>query len=247
MENIKHSPEYRTAGSSSLGEPVIRVSKLRFSYKDGFSLVIDHLEIPRGARLALTGESGCGKTTFIRLGTGILQPEEGKIMVDALELTQYSEKDLRDIRILKMGLVFQEFELLDYLSILDNVLLPFRINPVLKMPDDAQHRAIALLHRVGLQDKTRRFPGNLSQGERQRVAVCRALVTQPSTLWCDEPTANLDVRNRDLIMDLILEYCQDHKATLVMVTHDQALLPYFTMHIDMNRFHHPVKRSSYEG
>lgn len=173
------------------------------------------------------GPSGCGKTTLIQLISGILQPDRGNITIDEVEITRYTREEVQDFRILKMGLIFQQFALLEYLTVLDNVLLPYRINPVLQANKELSGKAHALLTSVGLGDKAERYPGKLSQGERQRVAVCRALITGPDLLLCDEPTANLDQGNRDKIMDIIFSYCNREKKTLLMVTHDETLLPNF--------------------
>lgn len=225
---------------------MIRLEQLRFSYAADFTLEIDRLELEQGAKIAITGSSGCGKTTFIKLLAGILKPDSGKIFLDDLELTTYSESDLQDLRIVKTGLVFQEFELLDYLTVLDNVTLPLRINPVLKYCKQSQHRAKELLDSVGLGEKYRRYPNKLSQGERQRVAICRALIATPGILLCDEPTANLDARNRDIILKIIFDYCKAENATLVMVTHDREILNSFDREIDLQQFNTSQTMTSYE-
>ena len=121
-----------------------------------------------------------------------------------------------------MGLIFQEFELLEYLSVLDNVLLPFRVSSVLKINNEVVENAKQLCSEVGLGSKLNRYPGYLSQGERQRVAVCRALVTNPVLLLCDEPTGNLDSRSGEEIMAL-LHTLHESGRTIVMVTHDSSI------------------------
>lgn len=234
MEDLKDHTQFRRKGSDPIDHPVIGCYDLRFSYSEDFALEIEQLHIQQGTKLAVTGPSGCGKTTFIKLLSGILRPETGKIMVDDLDITQYSGNDLQDFRILKMGLIFQEFELLDYLKVIDNVTLPLRINPVITYTREAVSRASDLLGEVGLGNKTQRYPGRLSQGERQRVAVCRSLIASPKILLCDEPTANLDVRNRDLILQLIFNYCQTENATLIMVTHDREILKSFDEVLDLS-------------
>ena len=127
----------------------------------------------------------------------------------------------------------EELELLDYLDVLDNVLLPYRLTPVLELDGAARSRALELLGRVGLGDKVRRPPGRLSQGERQRVAVCRALVTRPAVVLGDEPTGNLDTANRDHVVDALLGYGRDTGAPVVFVTHDHELLPRFDRVLDV--------------
>jgi putative ABC transport system ATP-binding protein len=133
-----------------------------------------------------------------------------------------------------MGLVFQEFELLEYLSVLDNILLPFRVSPVLILNNEVIDNAKKLCSEIGLGDKLNRYPGHLSQGERQRVAVCRALVTNPILLLCDEPTGNLDRVNRDHVIDMLFRYSETKAAPLIIVTHDQDLVGRFDMSFDMN-------------
>ena len=215
---------------------MISCRDVRFSYSEEFTLEVSSLAIEKGCRVAVTGSSGCGKTTFIKLLAGILLPDTGTITIDNLNITAYKKEDLQDFRIVKTGLVFQEFELLDYLTVLDNVTLPLRINPVLKFDPECKQRAAELLDMVGLGSKIKRYPGHLSQGERQRVAVCRSMIATPDILLCDEPTANLDSRNRDAIIKVIFEYCRKQQATLVMVTHDREVLSAFDRQIDLGKF-----------
>ena len=210
---------------------------LTFSYgTGGFRLEIPRLEIMQGRKVAVVGPSGFGKTTLIHLVAGILKPQKGKVRVGAIELGQYSGRDLLDYRIATMGLIFQEFKLLEYLSVLENILLPYRLNAVLELEPETRARAAALAGQVGLADKLQRHPKNLSQGERQRVALCRALITKPSLLLCDEPTANLDPANRDRILELLFAYCREQEATLVMVTHDPEVLGRFDQQVDIRDF-----------
>jgi putative ABC transport system ATP-binding protein len=185
--------------------------------------------------VALTGPSGCGKTTLLNLLSGILVPGQGKIDVDGAVISGLNHEDRQDFRALRMGLVFQEFELLEYLSVLDNVLLPFRLNPILQLTQAADQRARHLCEEVGLGNKIKRYPAHLSQGERQRVAVCRALVTQPVVIFGDEPTGNLDPANRDHVMDILFDYSDKSGAPLVIVTHDHDLLDRFDRTIDVRK------------
>ena len=206
----------------------IDVRGLDFGYPGGeFRLRLGELRVAAGESVAVTGASGCGKTTLIHLLAGILEPRAGRVAVAGLDMTSLAVEDRQDLRALKIGLVFQELELLDYLDVLDNVLLPYRLTPVLELDAAARERALDLLARVGLGDKVRRPPGRLSQGERQRVAVCRALVTRPAVVLGDEPTGNLDPRNRDQVIDALLAYGREAGAAVVIVTHDHEILSRF--------------------
>jgi putative ABC transport system ATP-binding protein len=220
-----------------LEEIMIEVSNVTFSYRGGdFRIEIPKLEIEAGEKVAVIGPSGRGKTTLLHLLAGVLVPSAGSISVAGTEVSALPREDRQDYRALRMGMVFQEFELLEYLDVLDNVLLPYRISPVLTLDDKACERAGALVQEVGLSGERRRYPRHLSQGERQRIAVCRALVTRPAILLGDEPTGNLDPDNRDHIMDTLCRYSDETKAPLVVVTHDHELLGRFDRTIDVSGF-----------
>jgi putative ABC transport system ATP-binding protein len=209
-----------------------------FRYPEGeFELRIADLRVAAGEQTAVIGPSGSGKTTLLHLVAGIVAPERGRVVVDDVVVSDLGEAEGRRFRIARMGLVFQEFALLDHLSVLDNVLLPYRIAPVLRLDDAAKNRASELLERVQLADKAHRLVVRLSQGERQRVAVCRALVTEPRILLADEPTGNLDPANKFRVLDILREYAEAHCATLLTVTHDHDLLSRFSRVIDFKAFH----------
>ncbi len=216
---------------------MIEVNNVTFGYKvGGFRIDIPKLGVEAGEKVAVIGPSGRGKTTLLHLLAGVLVPSAGRITVDGTDISALSREDRQDYRALRMGMVFQEFELLAYLDVIDNVLLPYRISPVLTLDDGARERAKTLVHEVGLDSKQRRYPRHLSQGERQRIAVCRALVTRPAILLGDEPTGNLDPDNRDHIMDALWRYSEETEAPLVVVTHDRELLGRFDRTIDVREF-----------
>jgi putative ABC transport system ATP-binding protein len=223
-------------GPDGMPPAIIDVENLEFGYAaGGFGLRVPRLRVAAGESVALIGPSGCGKTTLIHLLAGILEASAGRVGVAGLDMAALAANDRQDLRALKIGLVFQEFELLEYLEVHDNVLLPFRLTPVLEFDAAARERAGALLADVGLGDKLRRFPGQLSQGERQRVALCRALVTQPALVLGDEPTGNLDEANRDHVIDALLAYGRSASAAVVVATHDRDLLPRFDRTLDVSR------------
>ena len=212
---------------------MIELSDVLFRYREGeFELRIRELAVARGEQVGLIGPSGSGKTTLLHLLAGIERPERGRIAVDGTAMSELSDANTRAFRIRKLGLVFQEFALLEHLSVFDNVLLPYRITPVLELDATARQRAHSLIEDVGLGESSDRLVTQLSQGERQRVAVCRALVTEPLLLLADEPTGNLDPANKFRVIDILRDYAKEHDATLLTVTHDHDLLGRFPRVID---------------
>lgn len=205
-----------------------------WSYPDAdFELRVGELAASRGEAVACIGPSGCGKTTLVNLISGILDPQEGTIELAGERLTGLSERARRARRIASIGMVFQEFELLEYLNALDNILLPYHVADELVLDDEVRERARELAGTMGIGELLERKPRRLSQGERQRVALCRALVTEPELLLCDEPTGNLDPRNADTIVDLLLRQARERAATVFMVTHDHGLLERFDRTVDV--------------
>jgi ABC-type lipoprotein export system ATPase subunit len=217
---------------------LIRIEGLKFRYGEGdFRLSMAALVIERGSTVAFVGPSGSGKTTLLNLVAGINVPQQGLIVTDGVKVSTLSDARRRDFRIANIGLVFQEFELLEYLTVLDNILLPYRINPSLKPDLSVRRRAEQLAEQVGIADKLSRFPRRLSQGERQRVAVCRAVLPQPALLLADEPTGNLDPLNKDRVLDILFDYAVATGATMLAVTHDHDLLGRFARVIDFKDYH----------
>jgi putative ABC transport system ATP-binding protein len=207
---------------------MIAVQNLCFSRPgDRFGLNITQLQIASGTAAAITGRSGCGKTTLLHLLAGILRPDSGSICVRDRSLETLTEASRRLFRLQNIGLIFQDFQLIDYLSVLENVLLPCRLNPAVNLSQQHRNRASALLANAGLESHQRHSVTQLSHGERQRVAVCRALLLNPGLLLADEPTGNLDPETSQLILQLLLSQAREQGATLIMVTHDHSLLSQF--------------------
>lgn len=216
---------------------MIRIQDLKFRYgRQGFSLFVKKLEIAEAEKVAIIGPSGSGKTTLLDLVAGIHLPESGSIFFNDSETTRLSEENRRRLRLSNIGLVFQEFELLDYLSVADNIRLPYLIGKGLDRSKLSMHRIKQLAEQTGIGDKLRRKPRQLSQGEKQRVAICRAMIHEPELILADEPTGNLDPANKSRIMDLLVEQAEQTSATLLVVTHDQSLVERFDRVIDVSEF-----------
>jgi len=207
---------------------MISISQLHFAYPDGqFSLQIPELQLESGQPAVIVGPSGSGKTTLLHLIAGILPVSAGEINVGDNSVHRMNDADRRLFRLRNIGLVFQDFQLIEYLSVLENVLLPCRIHPSVAMTAEIRDRAKLLLESVTMLRLRNQSVTRLSQGERQRVAICRALLLSPQLVLADEPTGNLDPLNSDRIVKLLLTETARSRATLVMVTHDHSLLPQF--------------------
>ncbi len=217
---------------------MIDIRGLQFSYGEGdFTLQVPELAVARGETVAIVGPSGSGKTTLLNLIAGNAIPRSGRVNTNGEDVSGLHDAARRDFRIANIGLVFQEFELLEYLNVLDNILLPYRINRTLALDADVRRRAEAISHEVGIGDKLHRYANHLSQGEKQRVAVVRALVVRPPLLLADEPTGNLDPVNKERVLDILFEYVDENGATLVTVTHDHDILHRFQRVIDFKLFY----------
>src|SRR5580704_11540807 len=177
-------------------------------------LNISEFTLQSGEQTALLGPSGGGKTTLLNVIAGITMPDAGAVTIDGIDITRLHEVGRDRFRAQKIGFVFQTFNLLPAFTALENVLLGMSFSG--KRVDRA--RAVELLGKVGLSHRLDHRPARMSVGEQQRVAVARALVNRPSLLLADEPTANVDVKNQDLILDLIREACAESKVALLMVT-----------------------------
>jgi putative ABC transport system ATP-binding protein len=152
--------------------------------------------------------------------------------VDERRVDLLADAARRVYRIREIGFVFQDFKLLEYLDVLDNVLLPLRINSSLQMSAEARDRARDVAASLGIERKLNQYPSRLSHGERQRVAICRALLNRPPLLLADEPTGNLDPANKAVIMEILFDYVERYESSLITVTHDHALLSGFEQVID---------------
>jgi len=205
---------------------VIEVNDLCFSRNDGDNKlnILNQLDlsVPAAQHLALLGDSGSGKTTFLHLLAGLLQADSGFVSVNNQELSLLSEKELTLYR-RKIGLIFQHYQLLDCLTVKQNILFQHKLNFPKKAADELDH----LVNELGLQNKLDSLPHQLSGGEQQRVGIARALLNKPQIIFADEPTGNLDRKRSHQVVKLLTELCSVRKINLVMVTHSHQLTDYF--------------------
>jgi putative ABC transport system ATP-binding protein len=180
-----------------------------------------NLSIRAGELVAVVGKSGSGKTTLLNILTGIDRPSRGRITVDGSSIESLSESELAEWRGRSIGLVFQFFQLLPTLTIVENVMLPMDFAK--RIPAKERHsRALALLEEVGIQEQANKLPANLSGGQQQRAAIARALANNPPILMADEPTGNLDEATRSSVLELFAKLNREGR-TLIVVTHERDI------------------------
>jgi putative ABC transport system ATP-binding protein len=201
---------------------LVRIQDVHKEYKRGSEridvLLGANLEIAAGEFVALMGPSGSGKTTLLNLLGGLDRPSRGTIEVDGVKIEQLSESALSKWRARHIGFVFQLYNLLPVLTAERNVELPLLLTKLSR--PERRKRVATALRVVGLADRSRHYPRQLSGGQEQRVGIARAIVTDPTLLLCDEPTGDLDRRAGDEVLDLLQTLNREHGKTIVMVTHD---------------------------
>ncbi|TAN35064.1 ABC transporter ATP-binding protein [bacterium] len=199
----------------------IQLESLTKHYKRGSEVIraLDGvtLEIGKGEFLAVVGRSGSGKTTMLDLMGLLLRPTAGRLVIDGVDTSKLGDRQRAQVRARKVGFVFQEYNLLSGLDVLENVMMPLRY---VKNGSDGRLRALELLERVGLTDRIRHRPTELSGGQAQRVAIARAMINQPSLILLDEPTGAVDTETAQQLVDLLKRLNQEDSVTVVIVTHD---------------------------
>ena len=205
---------------------MIEFKELSKSYLEGQQkhLVLDALEgsFQQGEFVAIVGKSGCGKSTFLNLISGIDEADQGEVRIGDTTITKLSEKDRTLFRRRHIGFVFQDFNLVETLSARENILLPLQLNGL--DDNEALETLQELLKRLDIEARVDDYPDHLSGGEQQRVAIARALVHQPSLVLADEPTGNLDLETGKEVLELLVQLVRDSGVTLVMVTHSTEVM-----------------------
>lgn len=182
------------------------------------------LDVRKGEFVAIMGPSGSGKTTLLDILGGLLKPTSGKVTIDGVGLVGLSDNELAKIRGKKVGFIFQQYNLIPSLTATENVELSLRING--KSKHEARERAVHLLKLIGLGHRLGNKPTQLSGGEQQRVAICRALANKPKIIFGDEPTGNLDTKNGFMVLDSLKRLQKKEGYTIVVVTHDHRIEKY---------------------
>lgn len=196
---------------------LLELADISVTYGNLFALKEIDLKVEQGEWLAIMGPSGSGKTTMMNLIGCMSKPTTGQVLLEGNDISKESEKGLTQIRRDKIGLIFQQFHLVTYLTALENVMVAQYYH---SMPDEAE--ALEALRRVGLAERAKHLPSQLSGGEQQRVCIARALINYPKIILADEPTGNLDQANEEIVLGLLQELHQSG-TTIIVVTHDQEV------------------------
>ena len=221
-----------------MNESIIKIDTVKFywSKKSNFKIFVPNLEIKKGEKVLLLGESGSGKTTLLSLMCGFLNPLSGNISINGNTINQLSSKTRDEYRADNIGIIFQQFNLLPYANVVDNVLLPLYFSKVRSNNvSNKKEKVIELFKQLRLPDDIAQFrASSLSMGQQQRVAVARALIGNPSLIIADEPTSSLDADAQKIFLNLMFEQISENNSTLLMVSHDKSLSNQFDRLIDIN-------------
>lgn len=217
---------------------ILEIKKLEFKWekKNSFSLNISNLVIKNNEKVVLLGESGSGKSTLLNLISGMVSPDVGEILINGIQTTSLPAKKKDSFRNENLGVIFQKFNIIDYLSPISNILLPCYFSSVKNNTIDFyKYRAISLGKSLGIEKNILFLKNskNISVGQQQRVAIIRALINFPKIILADEPTSSLDIKNKNKFVKLLFKICKQEEAALLMVTHDNSITKYFDKTIIM--------------
>jgi len=199
---------------------MIKINNLSKKFDEECNIRIENMEFKDKTSYVLLGPSGCGKSTLLNMITGVITPTTGTIMIDDVEITKLSQQEKDSYRLKNIGYIFQDFKLIEDMTVEDNLNL-LKIGKVDCLPIDQ------VLDSVGIKNKRKSVVKHLSGGERQRVAIARALIKQPKLIIADEPTGNLNFENGKRVVELLIDASKKFSNTMIVVTHDDRLIQYF--------------------
>ncbi|OPH57262.1 ABC transporter ATP-binding protein [Paenibacillus ferrarius] len=204
---------------------MLTIERLSHSFRTGQdeTPVLHELSfrVEQGEMVALLGSSGSGKSTLLNLMAGLMKPTRGSILIAGQAIDKMNENRLAEFRRTHIGFIFQSYELIQHLTVRENVELPLVFQSVASQ--ERKQKALALLHKVGIGDKAEMFPSQLSGGQQQRVSIARSLITNPAIVFADEPTGNLDTKTEKEIIDLLIDLNKNSGITFVIVTHEHEV------------------------
>ena len=221
-----------------MDDSIVKIESLRFQWSknNNFKIFVPKLEVGRGKKVLFLGESGSGKTTLLSLICGFLEPLSGSISINDKIISDLTSTNKDAYRSDNIGIIFQQFNLLPYANVIDNIILPLYFSKQRsKKVENKINAAMNLCDQLRLPESIlNQKASNLSVGQQQRVAVARALIGSPSIIVADEPTSSLDTEAQELFLDLMFDQISKNSSTLLMVSHDKSLTNYFDQIIDIN-------------
>lgn len=221
-----------------MDDSIVKIESLRFQWSknNNFKIFVPKLEVGRGKKVLFLGESGSGKTTLLSLICGFLEPLSGSISINDKIISDLTSTNKDAYRSDNIGIIFQQFNLLPYANVIDNIILPLYFSKQRsKKVENKINAAMTLCDQLRLPESIlNQKASNLSVGQQQRVAVARALIGSPSIIVADEPTSSLDTEAQELFLDLMFDQISKNSSTLLMVSHDKSLTNYFDQVIDIN-------------
>ncbi|MBC7420220.1 MAG: ABC transporter ATP-binding protein [Bdellovibrio sp.] len=218
----------------------LQLTQIKFSYGETPVLDIPQMQVEKGEVVFLFGPSGSGKSTLLELFAGILKPQAGDLIVEGQNLAKMNLSELDHFRAENIGYIFQSFNLIPYLSVIENIKLPFLFQ---KNAVD-ENELNDLIDRLGLKNFVHRPVSQLSVGQQQRVAVARALLKKPQVILADEPTSALDYDHRENFLKILFKLCREHKITVLFVSHDRSIEKLFDRAIHLPEINHAISQSA---